>query len=280
MNSVSQYEAMNLFVRDKLRNVHTIKPAVVTKNNGHTVNVRPLTTTRYRDGTHLPFPEIPDVPLMIYSGTKGAARVTVPIVAGDTVMLLCSDRDYGDLLDSEVDVKSFFLSDEIEPLELFPIMAIPSFFTEPEGKPVDTENIVIENDSTKITVKPNGDIDIDTPTNINVTAGGDANLTVGGDASLDVTGGVTATVGQDLSATIAGAVTMASIGAVMLSGPSVTIDSPMTTFTGGITVGGLAVVTGALSAATITSATVSLDTHVHPYSWTDPSGSGSTGTPT
>jgi len=261
LNKNTFYESMNNMFRDKFRNIHTIKPCVVTRNNGFTVNVRPLTTTKYRDGQQLPIPEIPDVPLMIYSGTKGGARVTVPVVEGDTVVVLCSDRDVGNLFNSTVNTGSIFPSDEYTPLELYPIMAIPMFFTEPEGTPVDTKNIVVENGSTKITVKPSGDIDIDTPANINVNAGGNATVGVSGDASVDVGGNASMTVG--------GSATIAVTASVQLSGASVTVDSPQTTFTGNVSIAGLAAVTGALTAATIDSDNVSLDNHTHPYTWTD-----------
>lgn len=287
MNLNDSVQSLNLFIRDKLRNVHTIKPAVVVRNNGSTVDVSPLTTTRYRDGTQLPFPEIPDVPLMIYSGTKGGARVTVPVVAGDTVMLLCSDRDYGNLLDSTVDTDSVFLSDEIEPLGLYPIMAIPCFFTEPEGEPIDTSNIVIENGSTKITVKPSGDIDMETDANINMKTGGDITADVGGDISASVLGNVSANVSGNVSAsvlgnidvTVAGNTNITSTASVTVSGATITVDSPLTTFTGGILVAGVATVTGALTAATVSSDTISLDDHTHHYTWTSGSGSSDTSAP-
>ena len=247
MNTNTFYQSLERFVRDKLRNVHTIKPAVVTANKGSTVDVKVLTTTRYRDGTQLPMPVLQDVPLMIYSGTKGGARVTVPVIAGDTVLLLCSDRDFSDLLDSPVDVDSVFPSDSVEPFGIHPIMAIPMFFTEPEGKPIDTSNIVIENGSTKITVKPSGDIEIDTPANITVNAGGNADITVGGSTTLSTT--------------------------------ALTVDAPTSTFTGNVMIAGTAAVAGALTAATIDSGSVSLDDHTHPYTWTDPAGSGNTSPP-
>lgn len=289
MNTNTFYQSLEKFVRDKLRNVHTIKPAVVTKNNGHTVNVKVLSTTRYRDGTQLPLPILEDVPLMIYSGTKGNARVTVPVIEGDTVLLLCSDRDFSDLLDSTVDVDSIFPSESVEPFGIHPIMAIPMFFTEPEGKPIDTKNIIVENGTTTITVKPSGDIDIYTPANINVQADGDANVNVLGDATTNVlgnmtttvglnmtanvTGNMTSNVGANMSAIVGGTLNTAVTGSASVTAEGVTVTSPLTTFNGNVAI------TGTLTALTIDSSTTSLDDHTHDYTWTDPAGSGTTQPP-
>lgn len=179
-------ESLNKFMRDKLRNVHTVKPCVVTKVTGNRVSVKPLTSTKYHDGSQFDLPILDDVPLMIYSANMGGARITVPITVGDTVIVLCSDRDTGDLMNTKVTGPRAFPADEITPLELYPILAIPCFYTIPSEKPISTTDIVIENGSTKISVKPSGDIDLETTANINATAGGDVNVDSGG--SVNVTG--------------------------------------------------------------------------------------------
>lgn len=236
MNVNSDYEILNKFFRDKLRNVHTIKPCVVTKVNDFTVDARPLTSTRYRDGVQLPLPTLKDIPLMIYSGRKGGARVTVPVAEGDTVLVLCSDRDFGELLDSSVNIESIFPSQEVTPLELYPLMAIPCFFTSPEGKPIDKTNIVVENGSTRITIGKDGDIDLETTASVNVDANSGISLTTGGN------------------------ITMTAGGTVDITATAMNVTAPF-------------------SATTVDSDNTSLDGHTHPYTWTDPAGSGNTGTP-
>jgi hypothetical protein len=91
----------------------------------------------------------------------GETRMTMPIKEGDPVIVLMSDRDYDDMLSSEITKDSIFPGMDISPLGLNPVMAIPSFFTEPQGKAIDKENIVIENKQSKITIAPDGDVTID-----------------------------------------------------------------------------------------------------------------------
>ena len=218
MDSNSYTESLSKFIRDKLRNVHTIKPAVVTKVTGNRVSVKPLTTTKYHDGSHLPLPVIDDVPLMIYSGQKGKARITVPVGAGDLVMVLCSDRDTGDLLNSTVKSQGHFLSDDITPLELYPIMAIPSFFTIPTEKELSSTDIVIENGSTKITVKPDGNIEMEATGDVKVNAQGGVNVTSGGDTNIS-SGGAVNVSGVDLVTLDAPAGVLVNTSEATFTGP-------------------------------------------------------------
>lgn len=224
-------ESLNKFVRDKLRNVHTVKPCVVTKVTGNRVSVKPLTSTKYHDGSQFDLPVLDDVPLMIYSANMGGARITVPITKGDTVIVLCSDRDTGDLMNSKVTSPQAFPADEITPLELYPILAMPCFYTIPSEKPISTTDIVIENGTTKISVKPSGDIDMETSANINAEAGGEVNLRSGGDTNIESEGG---------AVNITGATQIVSDAPLieLKASTGVTIDTPTASFTGAITAAG------------------------------------------
>ncbi len=192
MEKLTFPESINRTFRALLRECFFIKPGVVTKVHDFTVDVLPLTTTKYKDEEQLKSPEAFDVPLMIYSGNKGKARITVPIKEGDTVLLLYSDRDFGDLLENRVQINSAFPGDSIDPCSGHPIMAIPEFFTDIEGTPIDKDNIVIENQKTKIIIEPDGNIILDTPGDLIANVAGDSNITTGG--SANITTGGTATV--------------------------------------------------------------------------------------
>lgn len=201
MNVNTEYQLLHRFVRERLRDIHTVKPGVVTKVNDFTVDVKPLTTTKYRDGTQLPLPTLEDVPLMINSGGMGNARITMPIKEGDPVVVLSSDRDYDNLRSSEITKDSIFPGQEINPLSLNPIMAIPCFFTEPQGTPIDKDNVVVENGSTKITVKFDGNVEINTEQSFDVTASQiNFNGPVSMSDTLDVSGDTT--IGGTMEASV------------------------------------------------------------------------------
>lgn len=152
--------AMELFFRDSIRRLATIKPAIVQAVEGNRVRVKPLTKTLYKDGTQIECPELFDVPLMIYSAKKGSARITVPVSRGDLVVVLFSDRDYGNLLNENITAANPQDGDDLWCMGLYPIMALPCFFTLPQEKDISSDNIVIENGSTSITVAPSGEVSV------------------------------------------------------------------------------------------------------------------------
>jgi hypothetical protein len=133
-----------------------ILPCVVTgvNYNKTTCNVQPLVKTRYEDKQEY-YAAYNDVPFMVYSALRGSARITIPLSVGDNVIVLFSDRDTANVLTSNglqaQDSISYTLNGN------FPIMAIPAFYTPPSAKPVDSDDVIIENGVTSIVVKPDGE---------------------------------------------------------------------------------------------------------------------------
>lgn len=185
MKRVSQYQAQKQLIKDALREVATIKPAVVTSVKGQFINARPLTKTKYRKGPQEYAPEVFNVPLMVYSG--GGAYISVPVKAGDMVILLFSDRDTGGLMETSINVSSDgFDANFVDPLRYYPLVAIPCFYTAPDAVSVDPSKITIINGSSRITVDQDGDVDIESAANINVSSSG--NIDVEATGNVDITG--------------------------------------------------------------------------------------------
>lgn len=265
------------FLNDQMRNIHTIKPSVVTNVNysNNTVDVQPLTKTRYEDEVQIVLPVVQDVPLLVLSANTGGARITFPVKVGDTVVVLFSDRDIGDLLSTPGKVPRDSDSLETHPLE--GIMALPCFFTAPTSKTIDSENIIIENGSSYIELEPSGDINIDGPTNINIAAGsdvnidanGNTNITTGSDTIIDCTNAeVNASASVDINSPATNIVSPAigMTGIVDVTGPVIA--------SGGISTGGVPPVAGYIAGTYITAGTLDLGTHRHVET-----GTGYTGPP-
>lgn len=158
---------MNKFLLNYMRNVHTIKPALVKKVVGNRISAAILTKTRYADDYQQPFPDVNNVPLMVYSGGLGTSRVTVPVSVGDMVLILFSDRDLGGLMLGSG--KTPAEPDDIKTHEYHPVMAIPCMFSLPNEKPIEPGKIVIESGVSRVAVGLDGVVEITAPV-VNITA--------------------------------------------------------------------------------------------------------------
>lgn len=161
MNSADFKASMDRYILDKFKMLNTIKPGVVTQVKGQTVDVRPLTTTLYTDGVQLQCPQLFEVPLLQLR-TKHAT-IELPVSVGDPVIVLFSDRDYGDLLDQPLKGPTPSFAEDPQPLGLFPIMAIPMGFSQASNRS-NPGNIRISCKGTTLEVgdfgvKVNGDIE-------------------------------------------------------------------------------------------------------------------------
>ncbi len=115
------------------------------------LNAIPLTKTKRQDDLQVEFLEAQEVPIIVMSGNAGSARITTPIVAGDTCLLLYSDREFGNLLSS--DGSAAVDTNDRLPFGNYPIGALCGFFTRPNAVEISKENVEIHNGGTSITLK-------------------------------------------------------------------------------------------------------------------------------
>ncbi|MDX1532737.1 MAG: hypothetical protein R3230_00865 [Nitrosopumilaceae archaeon] len=113
----------------------------------------------------------------------------------------------------------------------------------------------------------NNDLNIKGNNTINID--GADSVTIGGSQTVDISQSQTVTVGGAIS--VDAATISFSAGQISLTG--------QLQFNGDVAHTGNQVTTGSLSAKTIDSDLTSLDDHGHPYTWTDPGGSGITAKP-
>ena len=163
------YDSLLNFMLDYCRHLHTIKPALVTKVDltKNVLSAKILTSTLYKDGDTSNFPDVVDVPFMVLAGNKGLARVTVPVTAGDNVIILYSDRELGTLASSKG--SSVQKPSEIKTHGYYPVMALPDFFTESNAKPIEPNKVVIENGVTSIKMDALGNVEVIAPTTTTIT---------------------------------------------------------------------------------------------------------------
>lgn len=154
MAAIDRYDAaFGMFVQRYLRdNMHTgIRGKVVGVDySGPTVDIQPMAFTELASGTKQTYPTIYDVPLQLPSGNGGKARLTMPVKVGDTVGLTFSERNEDDNTD-------------ITTHQLFPGWAVSQIFTSGNKKPIDPNNVVLENDKVKAELTPEGDWVTTTP---------------------------------------------------------------------------------------------------------------------
>lgn len=158
--------ALGIYMNRFLRNVHTnIRGKVVSVNyKGPTVDVQPMAFTEFNTGVLDKYPIIYDVPVHLPSGANGKARLTMPIKVGDFVGLAFSERNEDDNKDGTTH-------------QLFAGWAVTQIFTNGNAKPIDPDNVVLENDKSIVTLKPNGDTVLANP-KVTITSLADGNVKI------------------------------------------------------------------------------------------------------
>lgn len=160
-------EAIKSGVRAGLLNSMGAMPGIIQSfdSEAQTVVVQ-ISIMRIVDGKDEPYTLCVDVPILL--PTVQGFHLTMPIKAKDECLLIFADRcidgwfDAGDV-QRQVEHRVHHISDAFAMIGVNSSPnTIPSY---------DTDSMVIRNtaNSQKITLKPSGDIDIDTTANVNVT---------------------------------------------------------------------------------------------------------------
>lgn len=163
--------------------IHTIKPAVITSvdYDNATVDAYPTSKTQYTDGTQIAENTALDVPILVISANAGNAKLSMPIAVGDLCFLVYSDRDYGQLLNT--DGQSAVDSTSMNAFGRNPIGALCCFYTYADPTSIDDTNVVLLNGTSQMIIAPSGDVTID---GVNVTVNSSAKTVVNADGNVEV----------------------------------------------------------------------------------------------
>lgn len=215
MSTITTFsDALRLFVEDYMRGVYSILPAkvIAVDYSVPSVDVSPIVYNVNAAGDSIPIADVLDVPLFVFSADSGNLQISMPVKVGDRVALLCSDSDTTSVMTTakEQEEKAVRF---IETNKLYPLCALPSFFTPAQPHTIDSENIVINNHDIKITVKSDkvvvdGDMEINGNVKLNgsqqttgtsLTEGqiiGQEGLSVSGGSGVQCSGNMTVTGGN------------------------------------------------------------------------------------
>jgi len=155
-------------VASVLENMHTCIPGEIIKYDfsKQRAQVRPLIKKAYNDGTEESQPIIVNVPVVWPRGTN--SMLHMPLNSGDTVMIYFSERSLEVWLDrggeaSPGEERKFDLTDAVAIPGVYPFN-VPSLAT-------NNDDVVLIHGGSKLTLKKNGDIDIDSAGDVTINGG-------------------------------------------------------------------------------------------------------------
>lgn len=144
-----------LIYKDR-ENLHTSLPGEIVEyeHNKRKAKVKPLIKFRKPDGTFLEYPIITGVPVVF--PCSSTASFIFPVKKGDKVLLVFAERSIDEWLFDGRDMEP-----EIHRMHsISDCVAIPGLQPFTQTNPADEGNVEIHNDSQKIVIKQNGDIEI------------------------------------------------------------------------------------------------------------------------
>ena len=131
--------------------IHTCLPGTIIAWNGERATVKPALPKRLADGASLEAPSIVSVPVCFPVGDNGRALISVPLKAGDAVMLNFSERSLENWLSG-----SDTAPDDPRRHDLSDCFATP--LVRPMVGKADTANLSLVYNGGSIKIAPSGDI--------------------------------------------------------------------------------------------------------------------------
>lgn len=157
MTAVNRFDvALELAMDNYMRGIYSLLPCEVISVDYSvpSVDLKPLVYDIDALGQPVYISDILDVPLFVF-GDGVNARITIPVKVGTKVACLLSDADTTNIMvkGDGIQVVSFAKRGD-----MYPLMAIPTFFTPAKSKAISSTDIVIENGSSHVELKPDGNI--------------------------------------------------------------------------------------------------------------------------
>lgn len=155
MSTVNRWDvALQLFMDNYMRGVFSILPCKITSINWGvpSVDLTPLAYDTDPNGQAINISDLYDVPLFVF-GDKDT-RISVPVEVGTKVVCLLSDVDLTGIMTGTGAQPTAFQKRN----DLYPLLALPSFFTPAEPLTISSENIEVINKTAKLEIKPDGNI--------------------------------------------------------------------------------------------------------------------------
>lgn len=188
--------------------IYTAMPAKVVNvenlETEQTIDIQPNIVDVFRDHKNIQLPPVLDVPVVFPSA--GGGMLSFPIKEGDVVLAVFSQKSIDEWVNSNDDFKYYTPSD-MRSYDLNDAIAIPGLYTKKTNLNPNPNDVELKFGDSKITLKSDGNIEINTPNDLVANVGGNVDITaptinlkgnVSIDGDLSVTGDAEA---NDVTAT-------------------------------------------------------------------------------
>ena len=140
-------------VRQLLSDAHTSMPGTIVSYDGRRAVIRPGLSKLIADGRIIAAPDVVSVPVVWPTAMGGKCRISMPMQAGDGVLLHFSERS----LESWHDAGNP-IPDDPRQYDLSDAVAVPGLNPDSVGVQVNTTDLMISFGSASIRITPEGEI--------------------------------------------------------------------------------------------------------------------------